>query len=121
MSQVVFRHYPSYRRKNQKTLENINQVLELAGFDVNVLPCLRQLYPEIENAWEDHCFGRELHAGTCRSNGSNAATFFWYCLAGEFYLVTDTGDVFAADNVVILTAFYMKYLVLQESSLHSGF
>ena len=120
VSQVVYRHYPSYKRKNQDTLESINQVLGLAGFDVNVLPCLKQLYPEIEHAWEDHCFGRELHAGKRIPGNENATTFFWYCLAGEFYLVSDKGDVFTADNVVILTAFYIKYSVLQASSLHSG-
>jgi hypothetical protein len=119
VSQAVFRHYPSYKRKNQETLENINQVVKLAGFDVNVLPCLKQLYPEINNAWEDHYFGRELHAGKQSSNG-HTATFLWLCIAGDFYLVNDVGDVFAADNVVILTAFYVKYLVIQKSSLHSG-
>ena len=120
VSQVVYRHYPSYKRKNQETLESIQEVLDQAGFDVNVLPCLKQLYPEIEHAWEDHCFGMELHAGRSRPSGMNTATFFWYCLAGEFYLVSDKGDVFVADNVVILTAFYMQYLALQASSLHSG-
>jgi hypothetical protein len=121
VSQAVYRHYPTYKRKNQETLENINEVLHLAGFDVNVLPCLRQLYPEIEYAWEDHFFGIVMRAGKPKPiDGSPVTTFFWYCLAGDFYLVTDTGDVYAADNVVILTAFYMKWSSLQSLCLRSA-
>jgi hypothetical protein len=121
VSQVVYRHYPCYKRKKQETVENINEFLLLPGHDVHMLPCLRQLYPDIEYAWEDHHFdvlmlqgtpatGASTGVGTGIENRGKKCVWRWLCIAGDFFLVNDSGRVYASDNVVTLTAFYMTTL-----------
>jgi hypothetical protein len=117
VSQAVYRHYPSYKRKSQETLQVINECLDQRGFDINILPCLRQLYPDVDYGWEDHAFGTVLNRGNLTDMGaSTTQTWMWYCLAGDFFLVNSSGNVFAADNVVTLTAFYMKWLTRRACS-----
>ncbi|KAJ1488294.1 hypothetical protein T484DRAFT_1744568 [Baffinella frigidus] len=57
VSQVVYRHFPAYKRRKPVSLEEI----EVPGAsDLSVLPSLKQIYPEIEYAFEDHHFHREV-------------------------------------------------------------
>jgi hypothetical protein len=121
VSQAVYRHYPSYKRRNQDTLENIVESLDQPGFDVNILPCMRQLYPEIEYAWEDHHFNRVLCTrNTSKARSAASSEWLWFCVAGDFFLVSSDGDVFAADNVVTLTAYYIQVLALRAVSGRSA-
>jgi hypothetical protein len=126
VSQVVYRHYPDYKRKTQDSVENIAGSKHIPGFDINIIPCLRQLYPEIEYAWEDHHFGSVL----CRRTGANnpekkkrktegdapqhGVTWHWYCIAGTFFLVDASGRVYHSSNVVYLLAYY-----IQQSQHHN--
>jgi hypothetical protein len=57
VSQCVYRHFPSYQRRRQVSMSDI--VSEDAS-DLSVVPALKQIYPEIEFAFEDHHFYREI-------------------------------------------------------------
>jgi hypothetical protein len=56
VSQCVYRHFPSYKRRIPVSLED---VLLPCASDLSVLPALKQIYPEIEFAFEDHHFQRQ--------------------------------------------------------------
>ncbi|KAJ1467710.1 hypothetical protein T484DRAFT_1857891 [Baffinella frigidus] len=57
VSQCVYRHFPSYKRRLPVTMVDIE--FDDAA-DLSVLPALKQIYPEIEFAFEDHHFQREV-------------------------------------------------------------
>jgi len=57
VSQVVYKHFPSYKRRLPISLSD---VLCQNASDIFVLPCLKQIYPEIDFAFEDHHFFREV-------------------------------------------------------------
>jgi hypothetical protein len=57
VSQCVYRHFPSYKQRQVPTIE---QVLAHDAADLYVVPALKQIYPEIEFAFEDHHFSREV-------------------------------------------------------------
>jgi hypothetical protein len=57
VSQCVYRHFPAYKRRLPVSLDDI--LLKDAP-DLSVLPALKQIYPEIEYAFEDHHFYREV-------------------------------------------------------------
>jgi hypothetical protein len=57
VSQVVYRHFPSYKRRTPRSLADV--MLEDAS-NISVLPAIKQIYPEIEFAFEDHHFYREV-------------------------------------------------------------
>jgi len=63
VSQVVYRHFPSYK---QRQVATIDEVLAHDAPDLCVVPALKQIYPEIEFAFEDHHFSREV-AGVHRA------------------------------------------------------
>jgi hypothetical protein len=109
VSQVVYRHYPDYKRRVQDSCQQIQEGILLQGHDVNVLPCLRQMYPEIEYSFEDHHFGCVLtNRGKKGPLNTKSLTWNWLCIAARFYLVNSQGDCFSATNVATLLAFYIK-------------
>jgi hypothetical protein len=57
VSQCVYRHFPSYKRRFPLSLVDIE--LEDSS-DLAILPALKQIYPEIEFAFEDHHFQRDV-------------------------------------------------------------
>jgi hypothetical protein len=57
VSQCVYRHFPSYKRRIPVQLSD---VLCDDAPDLSVLPSLKQIYPEIEFAFEDHHFFRDV-------------------------------------------------------------
>ncbi|KAJ1465138.1 hypothetical protein T484DRAFT_3639284 [Baffinella frigidus] len=57
VSQCVYRHFPSYKRRIPTSLEDAS--LPNAS-DLSILPALKQIYPEIEFAFEDHHFQRDV-------------------------------------------------------------
>jgi hypothetical protein len=57
VSQCVYRHFPSYQRRIPVSLSDI---LSEDAADLSVVPALKQIYPEIEFAFEDHHFYREI-------------------------------------------------------------
>lgn len=57
VSQCVYRHFPSYQRRRPVSLSDI---LSEDAADLSVIPALKQIYPEIEFAFEDHHFYREI-------------------------------------------------------------
>lgn len=57
VSQCVYRHFPSYKRRLPVSLA---EILMKDAHDLSVLPALKQIYPEIEYAFEDHHFHREV-------------------------------------------------------------
>jgi hypothetical protein len=57
VSQCVYRHFPSYKRRLPVSLD---EILLKDASDLSVLPALKQIYPEIEFAFEDHHFYREV-------------------------------------------------------------
>ena len=57
VSQFVYRHFPSYKRRIPVQLSD---VLCDDAPSLSVLPALKQIYPEIEFAFEDHHFFREV-------------------------------------------------------------
>jgi hypothetical protein len=63
VSQVVYRHFPSYKQRQVATIE---EVLAHDAPDLCVVPALKQIYPEVEFAFEDHHFSREV-AGVHRA------------------------------------------------------
>jgi hypothetical protein len=63
VSQVVYRHFPSYKQRQVPTIE---EVLAHDAPDLCVVPALKQIYPEVEFAFEDHHFSREV-AGVHRA------------------------------------------------------
>lgn len=109
VSQVVYRHYPDYKRRVQDNWQQIQEGILLQGHDVNVLPCLRQMYPEIEYSFEDHHFGHVLtNRGQKLPLNTKSLTWNWLCIAARFYLVNSQGDCLSATNVATLLAFYIK-------------
>ncbi|KAJ1469349.1 hypothetical protein T484DRAFT_1852053 [Baffinella frigidus] len=60
VSQCVYRHFPTYTRRKPVSLAEVS--LEDAS-DLSVLPALKQIYPEIQFAFEDHHFERERVMG----------------------------------------------------------
>ena len=57
VSQCVYRHFPSYQRRKPVSIEDLR--LPNAA-DLSILPSLKQIYPEIEFAFEDHHFQKEI-------------------------------------------------------------
>jgi hypothetical protein len=57
VSQCVYRHFPSYQRRTPVSLADV--VMPDAS-DLAALPSLKQIYPEIDYAFEDHHFQREV-------------------------------------------------------------
>ena len=57
VSQCVYRHFPSYKRRLPLTLSEVEHD---EATDLSVLPSIKQIYPEIEFAFEDHHFYREV-------------------------------------------------------------
>jgi len=53
VSQVVYRHFPSYKQRKPVSMEDVEKP---TAPHLSVLPCLKQLYPEIQFAFEDHHF-----------------------------------------------------------------
>jgi hypothetical protein len=70
VSQCVYRHFPSYKRRLPVSLQDI---LHTDAPDLSVLPALKQIYPEIEFAFEDHHFHRvvgSVHTAVLLSTGA---------------------------------------------------
>ncbi|KAJ1470494.1 hypothetical protein T484DRAFT_1753846 [Baffinella frigidus] len=61
VSQCVYRHFPAYKRRMPTSLADM-RTEDLSN--LALLPALKQIYPEIEFAFEDHHFQREV--GTVR-------------------------------------------------------
>jgi len=57
VSQCVYRHFPSYKRRLPLSLVD---VLHDECTNLSVLPSIKQIYPEIEFAFEDSHFYREV-------------------------------------------------------------
>lgn len=57
VSQVVYRHFPAYKRRRPVTLSEVDEPDAPA---LTVLPPLKQIYPEIAYAFEDHHFQSEV-------------------------------------------------------------
>ena len=57
VSQCVYRHFPSYQRRPPVSLADL--AVPTAS-DLSLLPALKQIYPEIEYAFEDHHFQIEI-------------------------------------------------------------
>ena len=57
VSQCVYRHFPSYKRRLPLSLSD---VLHDESTSLSVLPSIKQIYPEIELAFEDSHFYREV-------------------------------------------------------------
>jgi hypothetical protein len=57
VSQCVYRHFPSYQRRIPVSLK---EACVIDAPDISVIPALKQIYPEIEFAFEDHHFQREV-------------------------------------------------------------
>jgi hypothetical protein len=55
VSQCVYRHFPSYKRRFPISITDIESE---DSSDLAVIPALKQIYPEIEFAFEDHHFQR---------------------------------------------------------------
>jgi hypothetical protein len=72
VSQCVYRHFPSYQRRNPVSIED---VLMPNAADLSILPSLKQIYPEIGYAFEDHHFQKEISGvrkGMILANRNNA-------------------------------------------------
>ena len=59
VSQVVYRHFPSYKQRRPMSMEDVEK--HDAPY-LTVLPCLKQIYPEIQFAFEDHHFEQQRGA-----------------------------------------------------------
>ena len=57
VSQCVYRHFPSYQRRAPVSLADL---ATSTASDLSLIPALKQIYPEIEYAFEDHHFQREV-------------------------------------------------------------
>ena len=57
VSQCVYRHFPSYKRRFPMSLDDI---LPRDAPGLSVLPALKQIYPEIGFAFEDHHFEKTV-------------------------------------------------------------
>lgn len=57
VSQCVYRHFPSYKRRKPVSIED---VIHRNASGLSVLPALKQIYPEIGFAFEDHHFERDV-------------------------------------------------------------
>lgn len=95
ISQVIFFHNPSYTKRMQ---ERTNlEGLCFGDLDaVHIVPCMMQLYPEIQILHDD---------GEFNVSGAKAGQYHWLLCGHRVYLLTPKGP-FYDPNVVVLLAYY---------------
>jgi hypothetical protein len=102
ISQVVFRHFPDYKRAKQPELAS---VLSRDAPDLFVLPSLKQLYPDITYAYEDAAFSHSPRAQRDTDSFSASAAWVWLVLGGQIYLIClENGVAYTAPSVRDLVA-----------------
>ena len=87
ISQVVYFHFPQYRRRVQESLGNIVGGNASA---VNTLPLLQQVRPEIPVLYE--------HTGACSQKEHADLPYAWVVLSGFVLLVKANGDALCAKD-----------------------
>ena len=87
ISQVVYFHFPQYRRRVQESLGNIVGGQASA---VNTLPLLQQVRPEIPVLFE--------HTGACSQKEHANIPYAWVVLSGFVLLVKENGDALCAKD-----------------------
>ena len=102
ISQVVFRHFPDYKRAKQP---DITSVLSKDATDVSVLPAVKQLYPDITYVYEDAAFSHSPRAERDTDTFPASAAWAWLVLGGQVYLVClENGATYTAPSVRDLLA-----------------
>jgi hypothetical protein len=93
VSQVVYFHDPQYERQVRVGMDKVS-----SGDVMQVLPALRQLYPEIELAYE------EDHIDLSGPTGK----WHWMVLPGRVYLISPDSSIYRSENVTSLLALYQR-------------
>lgn len=98
VSQVVYFHNPRYERRMQRR-EGFEAMLRGECEAIHLLPCLMQLYPDVELLYEDEAFNP--HASAHPAGGARA----WWVMAGKrLYLLTQGRGLLYAPNPAALLA-----------------
>jgi len=92
-SQVVYFHNAQYERRARITLAETAD-----GDPMQVLPAIRQLYPEVGLHYE------EDHVDLSRPTGR----WFWMVLPGRIYLVGPDQRIYHSENVTSLLRVYLE-------------
>lgn len=87
ISQVVYFHFPQYRRRVQKSLE---EIVGGKASAVNMLPLLQQVRPEIPILYE--------HTGACSESAHRGVSYAWVVLSGFVLMVAESGEAFCAKD-----------------------
>lgn len=99
-SQVVYYNYNgNYNRKTQIKLEDIKST---SACDVNVLPLLLQLKPDMPVVFE--------HTGACTNAICSQAPWTWVVLNSYVFLCDGKCNFYVADSIYELFAFVMQEL-----------
>jgi hypothetical protein len=93
VSQVVYFHDPQYERQVRVGMDKVS-----SGDVMQVLPALRQLFPEIELAYE------EDHINISKPTGK----WHWMVLPGRVYLISPNSRIYQSENVTTLIALYLS-------------
>ena len=96
-SQVVFFHTPTYKRPRQLDYEHI---VAMAGRDVNVLPIIAQIKPDVPILFE--------HTGACSSSACSAEPWSWLVIHKHIVLCDSNGKYYVAKNIYVLYAYLMS-------------
>ena len=99
VSQVVYFHNPSYERLKQ--YRDLVSEISVGNCDaVQVIPCILQLFPQIELLYEEEIF--DLTTPISMSD-----KYYWILAAKRVYLLTPELNLFYHKNCVMLLALYI--------------
>jgi hypothetical protein len=96
-SQVMYFHQPTYKRPRQIDFEGI---LAMAARDVNVLPIIAQIKPDVPILFE--------HIGACSSAACSAEPWSWLVIHKHIVLCDSNGKYYVAKNIYVLYAYLMS-------------
>jgi hypothetical protein len=99
-SQVVY--YNSSGNYNRKTQIQLAHIKSTSASDVNVLPLLMQLKPDMPVLFE--------HTGACTNAACAEAPWTWVVLSSHVFLCDDKCNFYVANSIFELFAFVMQEL-----------
>lgn len=96
VSQVVYFHNPKYESRLQER-NNIDAINKGSCEGVHILPCIMQIYPEIQVVYEGDDFGTNILEP---DNKDNCDT--WVVAGKKVYLLMRNGVLYYDKNLVSL-------------------
>jgi hypothetical protein len=94
ISQVVYKYFPDYVRKTQRTRTDINENWPV----VPAMSCATQIYPEVEVIHEDNVLNYIPGTITGNAEPRAKATWNWIIIGGNVFLLNSIGTCIHADK-----------------------